>query len=74
MPRTKKCSQCGEIKPLSEFYQRKSGAKKGQHTTPCKSCKHENASKYARSPKGREAYKRKHLLNQYGIYLELPND
>lgn len=38
LPALKVCCQCGESKPLSEFYQRKSGKRAGAYDTRCKAC------------------------------------
>lgn len=44
----KKCSQCNQIKPLSEFYKNKNYAK--GYCARCKNC----ISKYNKTPRGKE--------------------
>jgi len=51
MSQTKKCSKCGEIKPLSEFY--KSSTRKNGHQCLCKTCdKKGNTERYRADPIG----------------------
>jgi len=46
----KKCADCGDIKPLSEFH--KDSRKKDGRRSKCKNCRiHENASQYTRTTK-----------------------
>ena len=45
---THKCSRCGQIKPISEFYIRKSGSKTGRPGDACKICTKEKTRQWYR--------------------------
>lgn len=54
----KKCTQCGEVKPLSEFHRRKTGSKDG-HRGECKDCRHYQYVANAFHKKAKEFYSNK---------------
>ena len=37
-PASKTCTKCGESKPLTEYYQRKSGPRQGEFSAYCRAC------------------------------------
>jgi hypothetical protein len=53
---TKKCSKCGEDKPISEYY-----LKNGKPNNPCKGCVREQAAQWAKdNPEKNKASKQKY--------------
>ena len=71
---TKKCTDCGEAKPFSEFYKHK-GRKDGRHTV-CKPCHKARAATFrAQYPeKVKESKRKSDLKNLYGISPEEYDD
>jgi len=62
----KKCSKCGETKPLSEFHQRKNS--KDGHQGWCKSCAITNSVAYHKAnPERKIAYDKTTSLRKYGL-------
>ena len=59
---TKKCSKCGEVKPLNEFYENR--RTKGGRESSCKKCKaeyqYENKERIANYQKENKEYKKKY--------------
>jgi hypothetical protein len=49
--KTKKCSKCGEVKPVSEFHKR--AASKDGYATRCKVCKKAENKAYRKTEKGK---------------------
>jgi hypothetical protein len=45
-PILKTCTKCGEVKPLSDFYQIHSGKKAGKYQAKCKACSSVDHAKY----------------------------
>jgi len=46
-PATRVCTKCGETKPLSEFYLKKSGKDKGKYWAFCRACDAKRGREYA---------------------------
>lgn len=55
MANEKKCTQCGVIKPFSEFYRRKDSNQ--THRSQCKQCTAVSCAKYQKTEKGRQVNK-----------------
>lgn len=64
-PGTKRCSSCGEIKPIEEFV--KDGRPPDGYDSRCKVCHRERKKEYARRPEVRERH-RKYLQNHRKQY------
>jgi hypothetical protein len=62
----KKCSKCGEEKPLSGFHKDKS--KQDGYTYQCKDCRRGNLQRWRKSPEGNAKYN----ANQRRRYAENP--
>lgn len=45
---TKKCIDCNKDKPISEFYQCKTGINKGNYISYCKKCSKERSMKHGK--------------------------
>lgn len=67
MPDTKKCTTCGEEKPLNDFHERRKNRTKGG--TPylyvyvpneCSACEHRKRGEYRQTPEGRESDRAAH--------------
>jgi hypothetical protein len=60
---TKKCSKCGEVKPINEFYKHK--MQKDGLNSQCKCCVNKTNEEYRKKhPKERRKYQKKYL-NKY---------
>lgn len=69
---TKKCSKCGETKPVSEFYRRSDA--KHRLKSWCKRCDNANATERSRTPQGKAVSKRsnaKHYASHKGRAVKL---
>lgn len=65
---TKRCRKCGEEKPVTEFYTRKSS--KDGYRNECKACHSKRYKEYYKQDYCKENHRksaRKHTLKQYGI-------
>ena len=64
----KRCTKCGEVKPISEFYRR--AASKDGFQTYCKSCLAENRRKNMGNVRERERVKRAEERRELAWYRE----
>jgi len=65
---TKKCTKCGELKPLSEFYHNKN-TKDGHHSS-CKACDEEYTRNHPRAKQKEKEYSRRYYVNHQDEVLE----
>lgn len=74
MEPTKTCTSCGEVKPLSGFYQRSKnrGTEANRHEAWCKTCTQASALEWRRNNPERFARTRRarHYRKTYGITLD----
>ena len=61
----KKCTKCGEVKPLNSFYIH--SKETGIYRNDCKDCSKKRTAKNTMSP---EYFRENHLKKTYGITLE----